>query len=465
MKRLIEYIIENNIENLRSSIINSINNIEDEKTLDTVNSVANTKNKALLNKIYKQVSVTDDDFGTYSNNIKTFLNSRNIKGSVCKNIIQKIKYYVSSKEIDQVIQSFNKKSSDIKYINSVDLLTHDLTPHNIFDQIEEFVTSIKNFNYDDEFRDFCKDLSNYSLGDKVAIGKYEYLLKLFINDYINDSNIKGDVTTSKGGFEVKAPGGRLQGNKTDTKLKDASILTETCTNMTLNILDDILGNTYKPSDSQKYRNKYYVLGLQSYKDINNNFDNYDVDDDTNDAINNLVGLNNIFGNNANITKYIDIFLQIFKNVDDETLNKIFKEIIITTFMSQLYNTNLDSKDNKTIYDKLINSDHLNFNLKNKDKKVVNYKECSEKIENIWLFLGLLHYRLTEGFNYLIVFDNDGYYMTVNLSNEKELLDTIYNIIFSDKPIIKCCYNVFPTKTKGSNDQNNAPAIELTKIQN
>ena len=414
------------------------------------------ENEEFLYKINKQLHVKNPN--ELIRNIERFLNSRNIKKEAARNIIQKIKHYVCLNEIDAIVNVLNNNTNipGVTYFTSADLKRGG----NIFDNIQNFIKSIPvqdedgkevgHLEYDSELDSFLKDLSQYSLGGKVAAGKYEYLVNMFIKDWSDANNVVGDVTTESGGFELKAYRGRIAGNKDDTKIKETSILDEVCKNSTLGVLSRIMGGTF---DYDNVLNDYKVVDEKyTAKDF------ISLNDDTYEVVQELYKSKRIFETINNISKFIDMFKQIFTSDSLEyqkrntLLNDIFKEVILKSFTSLFKSQDvIDMKDQ--VFQEF---ESLKFDIDNVNDTIQN-------IRNIWLFVCLLHYRYTEGFNYLTVFseDNDGRYVTFDLSVIETIVHTIYNIIFGNsKNKIQCESSKLPKNTKGSNSQNHAAAIEL-----
>lgn len=408
MKRLLEYIFESNIEELKQQIIDKIKNYQE------------SDNKDLLYIINKKLNIKKSDFDKWTKEIGDYLSNRGLKKNA-NDIIQKIKHYNC---LDICYNAFNKINNDNSLVFTSDkILSNEEKEPEIFNLINKYVYSVNpNINDSDydkkEFKSLLDDLANYTpKGSKTTIGKMEILCSMFLQDLNSNNNASDgfptcDINCNKNRLEFKISGGRITGNTDQSKPRSPEILTEIF-----------------------------------YKYINEIPDN---NEEINEKINKFEGKNHLF-------EKIDNIKQIKKLVDENLIKpNIINEIIIKTFLCQLPNLtnkiNNEYNINKDLVDKLI-----------KKYEIINNKEISiDKLKELFLILHLANYQLSEKWTHLILFENNhslitGKYKIINAPNSDSPIDIIKSFIDQIHDLDITC-NTLPRYGGGSNIQNWAPTI-------
>lgn len=447
---------EETIESLRDYIINSINGIN---------------NIEYLKKIKRKLkTTTSESFSSMKDTItKYFAKICGWKegGFLSKTMLQKINHYDCWNEVYHLllVNTLNHKGesklNNDKYFTSNDLINGN----NIYANIEKYYNNIiKTYNTDfqpfSEFKEFLIDIADFKKGDNVvSVGAYENLCRMFMNDLnegngkVNDNKL-GDINSTNYAFEFKAAEGRIGGNKNDTKPKGQSVINDTFIDLIKSIF-----NIENDSELNKNNN---ASGLRLNKDID--YDlllNTDLTIDTKDEkvkefINKINTNPNNLGSARNIEYCVSNLLK-FK-IDIE----IIEDIILKSFLSQQKITFSNDdityiKDNYSIKDK-------NNNLLSSKAKGQRTEQYILNIRYYWLLLNVYAYKLSEDFDYMVLFDSDintGNYVCFDFTKTKdnmsiEQIDKILdNKVYNDK---------LPANTGGSNAQNALPSILLKKIR-
>ena len=449
MKRLKLFITEQEetIQSLRDYIINSINGID---------------NIDYLKKLKRKLKTTASE--SFSNIKSTILNYFNNicgwkdNGFLSKTMLQKISHYDCWNEVYCLLST--KLNRTDKYFTSNDLINGN----NIYDNIEKYYNNvIKNNTTDElepfnEFKEFLIDIADFKKGDNsVSVGAYENLCRMFMND-LNPKNVKvngklGDINSTTHAFEFKTDNGRIGGNKNETKPKPQSVINDTFIDLVL-----LIFNVENNSQSNKNKN---ASGLRLNKDID--YDllldvnlNIDInDEDVKTFIDKITNNTSNLGSRTNINYCVENLLKF--GVDIE----IVEEIILKSFLSQ---------QKVTFSQEDIDYIKTNYSIKDNNNKLLSSKpkgsNSEQYIVNIryyWLLLNVYAYKLTEDFDYMVLFDSDintGNYVCFDFSNINENDVSIEQI---DKILDNKVYNdKLPANTGGSNSQNGLPSIRLKK---
>ena len=432
---------EETIESLRDYIINSINRIN---------------NIEYLKKIKRKLkTTTSESFSSMKDTIiNYFVEICGWKegGFLSKTMLQKIDHYdcwdevyylllvntLKHKDENNLNKDTLKPLNDDKYFTSNDLINGN----NIYANIEKYYNNvIKNYGTDfkpfSEFKNFLIDIADFKKGDGVvSVGAYENLCRMFMNDLntgngkvINNDNNKGklgDINSAYHAFEFKAEKGRIGGNKNNTKPKSQSIINDTF----IRLIE---------KDLKKY--------------INNN-DKEVKETEVDEFINNIKSNPSNLGSGENINYCVSNLLKFGVNI------QIIENIILKSFLSQ---QNIKFLDEDVTYIK------NTYSIKDNHGKLLSSKSKGKKteqyilnIKHYWLLLNVYAYKLSEDFDYMVLFDNNintGDYICFDFTKTKDNIsikkidEILDNKVYNDR---------LPSNTGGSNSQDALPSIRLKK---
>ena len=392
MKRLIEYILENasNIKSLKSSIIKSINMIDD--------TVDNDKYEKLLQKINKQLANKDLSIDVIRERLK-YVGLEYAE----QTIIQKFNSYDNVAEIIQLYTNVDK-------LPTVDDL---LKGNNIYDVI---LSKCKDIN-----KDLLVDLANLDLSSKnIAKGKFEILTQLFFGD-INKNNANysgkfGDINIGGQSLEYKLSGGALKGHNT---IKSPKSIYKNFKRICL----DAISVKDKTDETQLKQSS--LIRLWNSDELNSSLDAALLDNDFSTYVRN--NSDNFLQNISNYNNFINGFAEF--NLEDDFINHILALSILHQLPKDKFE--LDNATHKEIIN--------NFCEFVQKMKPVNNKQPNIKaMKYILLVFHMWFYHYIEKFDNIIIFSKDskstinGNYVVINNENF-DSFDKLYQIC-KDKKI-------------------------------
>lgn len=433
MKKLEEYFFESEIDDLKTKIVKKLKDSNDIKVLKKVN---------------KLFELTADEYEVVKNNIKDyFKNHCGWNEKISENIRQKIKNYGAIKLFGKIINDIKDSSSENKNFLTGDKLKNGT---NIYSLINDYVKSVvdndesmKNDFDVEAFDKMIKDIAGFTLGGKVATGAFEFLSAIFLQD-LNPKNTKGegkvvcDINTKKYGFEYKATGARIAGNKEESKPLSPQVIDKTFINLLYKEFDS------KETDTQN--NKHQMSSaIRINGDLDKDLAKALKDYDAIDFINKLSKIDNLFRNGdpkrggIQLSNVLEPLLEF--GISEDKLN----EIVVDSLLSQVPNLKCDDSSKKYLID--------NYPI------VKQGKSNNENLRHIFLVLGLCNYWSAEQWDFMLLFDSidTGDYYVINQPNSSDIIKSM------DANIKNKAYSsANPAYGKGTNAQNHAPQIKYIK---
>jgi len=406
MRHLIDLFFEDNIKNLKDKIIDKVHN---------------STNIKVLKKVNKLFELSPEEYENVKNNIKNyFSNHCGWNEKISENIRQKIKNYGATKLFGKLFEDIKNESSK----NNKNLTANKIiNGSNLYNLINEYTKSVieddenlKNDFDQEAFDKLLKDIGRFTLNGKVATGAMEFLTIMFLKD-LNSKNNKRegkvvcDINTKDYGFEYKASGARIAGNKEESK----------------------------PLSPQEIDKKFIEL-------IKKEFDlSKETDTQKKDFINKLSQRDNLFRNgnpNKNgiqLSSVLEPFIEF--GIDENKLNNI----VLESFLAQVPRLNCDDSSKKYLIKKY--------------PFIKNGKSNNGNLRHIFLILGLCNYWYTEQWDYMILFDSPqtGDYYVIDAPKSGNLIksmdENIENKAYSDAN---------PAYGEHTTSQNHAPMIKYKK---
>lgn len=437
MKQFLTYLLEQDLNDLKDQIIQNIKSTTNPKILRKIN-----KFFELDEKGYKKA----DEFI-----IDYLMNRCGYNKKITTNIKIQIKHCgafgLCKKLFEPIV---NNDSKDFNFLTS-DKLIHG---NDLFKLIKDYARSVLKGDsqydeIDDEFDELIKLIADFDIGGKVATGKMEFLTSMFLKD-LNIKNQAGqdkvvcDINSKQYGFEYKISGGRITGNKEESKPLSSKVITDKFRE----IIEKELRNN-KETDSEKNKN-------QSSSTIrsNNNEENYDVDleEKITSYINLIQKQDNLFRNGEENKGGIKLEKVLDPLFEFGLTEKRINEIVLDCLISQLPNLK-------------INNDEYTYLL---DKYPIAIDKCisntgTNNFKQIFLILHLCNYWQAEKWDYLLLFekpdkkDLTGKYHVINAPSENNLIKSMDQNIDG-----KAFSSAFPAYGSGTNSQNQAPMIKYKK---
>jgi len=434
MKHLIDYFFESDLEDLKDKIVDK---------------VQDSTNIKVLKKVNKLFELTAEEYEVVKTNIKDYFNNRcgwNTK--ISENIRQKIKNYGATKLFGKLFDELKDDSSKNEHFLTGEKI---IKGSNLYKLIYEYTESVvkndeklKNDFDKDAFDKLLEDIGSFTLGGKVATGAMEFLSAMFLKD-LNPKNAKGegkvvcDINTKNYGFEYKASGARIAGNKEESKPLSPEIIDKTF----IKLISNEFSNSHD-TDTEKNKNQASST-IRTNALLDKDLDNALKDKDAVDFIDKLSKRNNLFRNGnpkkngIQLSSVLEPLIEL--GINENKLNNI----VLDSFLSQVPNLECDDTSKKYLIDKY--------------PIIEKGKANNNNLRHVFLVLGLCNYWSAEKWDYMILFDNpkNGNYYVIPAPKQGNLIKSM------DENITDKAYSdANPAYGSGTNAQNHAPMIKYKK---